>query len=217
MLIIRGVNVFPSQIEAVLAQEQRLAPHYVLELRRDGRGSTSSTCVVETRVDRRRQAAGGRTGRARAQSRASDQGLCRRDDEGSRRRARNDRALAGQGQARARSASQDVRTGRRPCSKPRPCGESRICDTGALPLAAGRRMACRRAETRPATWTAIAERYGEFWRGADRLIDTLPRKARAQLRRRPRPRRQSADTRAKGANVFCAPMRARSTRRSRTK
>src|SRR3974377_1341152 len=30
MLIIRGVNVFPSQIEAVLAQEKRLAPHYVL-------------------------------------------------------------------------------------------------------------------------------------------------------------------------------------------
>jgi phenylacetate-CoA ligase len=34
MLIIRGVNAFPSQIEAVLAQEKRLAPHYVLELRR---------------------------------------------------------------------------------------------------------------------------------------------------------------------------------------
>jgi phenylacetate-CoA ligase len=34
MLIIRGVNVFPSQIEAVLAQEERLAPHYLLELRR---------------------------------------------------------------------------------------------------------------------------------------------------------------------------------------
>ena len=34
MLIIRGVNVFPSQIEAVLGQEPRLAPHYVLEVRR---------------------------------------------------------------------------------------------------------------------------------------------------------------------------------------
>jgi phenylacetate-CoA ligase len=34
MLIVRGVNVFPSQIEAVLAQEERLAPHYLLELRR---------------------------------------------------------------------------------------------------------------------------------------------------------------------------------------
>ena len=36
MLIIRGVNVFPSQIEAVLAKDDRLAPHYVLELRRPG-------------------------------------------------------------------------------------------------------------------------------------------------------------------------------------
>jgi phenylacetate-CoA ligase len=37
MLIIRGVNVFPSQIEAVLAQDGRLAPHYVIELRRPQR------------------------------------------------------------------------------------------------------------------------------------------------------------------------------------
>jgi phenylacetate-CoA ligase len=34
MLIIRGVNVFPSQIEAVLGREPLLAPHYVLEVRR---------------------------------------------------------------------------------------------------------------------------------------------------------------------------------------
>ena len=34
MLIIRGVNVFPSQIEAVLAAEQQLVPHYVLEITR---------------------------------------------------------------------------------------------------------------------------------------------------------------------------------------
>ncbi len=34
MLIIRGVNVFPSQIEAVLGREPALAPHYVLEVRR---------------------------------------------------------------------------------------------------------------------------------------------------------------------------------------
>ena len=34
MLIIRGVNVFPSQIEAVLGREPQLAPHYVLEVRR---------------------------------------------------------------------------------------------------------------------------------------------------------------------------------------
>jgi phenylacetate-CoA ligase len=34
MLIIRGVNVFPSQIEAVLGHEPQLAPHYLLEVRR---------------------------------------------------------------------------------------------------------------------------------------------------------------------------------------
>ena len=34
MLIIRGVNVFPSQIEAVLGRAPQLAPHYVLEVRR---------------------------------------------------------------------------------------------------------------------------------------------------------------------------------------
>jgi phenylacetate-CoA ligase len=34
MLIIRGVNVFPSQIETVLGGEPHLAPHYVLEVSR---------------------------------------------------------------------------------------------------------------------------------------------------------------------------------------
>jgi phenylacetate-CoA ligase len=37
MLIIRGVNVFPSQIEALLAREPQLAPHYLLELHRPDR------------------------------------------------------------------------------------------------------------------------------------------------------------------------------------
>jgi phenylacetate-CoA ligase len=36
MLIIRGVNVFPSQIEELLLKEDRLSPHYILEVRRDG-------------------------------------------------------------------------------------------------------------------------------------------------------------------------------------
>jgi phenylacetate-CoA ligase len=34
MLIIRGVNLFPSQIESILGREPQLAPHYVLEVRR---------------------------------------------------------------------------------------------------------------------------------------------------------------------------------------
>ncbi len=36
MLIIRGVNVFPSQIEELILRQPRLSPHYMLELTRDG-------------------------------------------------------------------------------------------------------------------------------------------------------------------------------------
>ncbi|MGH8630392.1 MAG: phenylacetate--CoA ligase PaaK, partial [Burkholderiales bacterium] len=35
MLIIRGVNVFPSQIEEILVKQEKLSPHYVLEVRRE--------------------------------------------------------------------------------------------------------------------------------------------------------------------------------------
>ena len=36
MMIIRGVNVFPSQIEELILQRENLAPHYVCELGKDG-------------------------------------------------------------------------------------------------------------------------------------------------------------------------------------
>ncbi len=36
MMIVRGVNVFPTQIEELILQTPSLAPHYVLELTRDG-------------------------------------------------------------------------------------------------------------------------------------------------------------------------------------
>jgi phenylacetate-CoA ligase len=36
MLIVRGVNVFPSQIEELILKQAGLAPHYVLELSKDG-------------------------------------------------------------------------------------------------------------------------------------------------------------------------------------
>ena len=36
MLIIRGVNVFPSQIESVLLECEGTAPHYLLVLRKEG-------------------------------------------------------------------------------------------------------------------------------------------------------------------------------------
>jgi phenylacetate-CoA ligase len=37
MLIIRGVNLFPSQVEELILKEPMLAPHYVLEVTREGR------------------------------------------------------------------------------------------------------------------------------------------------------------------------------------
>ena len=36
MLIIRGVNVFPSQIEELIVREEQLTPHYQIHLTRDG-------------------------------------------------------------------------------------------------------------------------------------------------------------------------------------
>jgi phenylacetate-CoA ligase len=50
MLIIRGVNVFPTQIEEMITRQARLSPHYVLEVRRDGRMDTLDV-IVEVRQD----------------------------------------------------------------------------------------------------------------------------------------------------------------------
>ena len=36
MLIVRGVNVFPSEIERVVLEQRELAPHYQITLSRDG-------------------------------------------------------------------------------------------------------------------------------------------------------------------------------------
>jgi phenylacetate-CoA ligase len=48
MMIVRGVNVFPTQVEEIILKDQRLAPHFVIELRRDGR-LDAMTVVVEAR------------------------------------------------------------------------------------------------------------------------------------------------------------------------
>ena len=50
MLIIRGVNVFPSQIEEIVVKQAMLSPHYVLEVRRDGRMDELDV-LVERRAD----------------------------------------------------------------------------------------------------------------------------------------------------------------------
>jgi phenylacetate-CoA ligase len=48
MMIVRGVNVFPSQIEEIILKDERLAPHFVIELSRVERLDVI-TVVVEAR------------------------------------------------------------------------------------------------------------------------------------------------------------------------
>ena len=50
MLIIRGVNLFPSFIEEILLEDARLSPHYYLEVRRPAR-LDELTVVVEAKTD----------------------------------------------------------------------------------------------------------------------------------------------------------------------
>ena len=50
MIILRGVNVFPTQIEELILEDRRLAPHFVLELKREGR-LDAMTVKVEARED----------------------------------------------------------------------------------------------------------------------------------------------------------------------
>ena len=45
MLIIRGVNVFPSQIEALVLEQPGLSPHYFLEVYQEGRLDTMDVLV----------------------------------------------------------------------------------------------------------------------------------------------------------------------------
>ena len=50
MLIIRGVNVFPTQIEELILKTAGLTPHYLLEVRRQGRLDALKV-IVEARPD----------------------------------------------------------------------------------------------------------------------------------------------------------------------
>ena len=50
MLIVRGVNLFPTQIEELILADARLAPHYVLEVRRERR-LDELTVMVEAKED----------------------------------------------------------------------------------------------------------------------------------------------------------------------
>ena len=62
MLIIRGVNLFPTQVEEILLGDDRLSPHYCLEVRREGRLDEIAV-LVEARAgaaDEETRAAAGR-------------------------------------------------------------------------------------------------------------------------------------------------------------
>ena len=50
MIILRGVNVFPTQVEEMILQTRGLTPHYQIELSRQGR-LDSMTVLVEARED----------------------------------------------------------------------------------------------------------------------------------------------------------------------
>ena len=50
MIILRGVNLFPTQIEELILADTRLAPHFVIELSRSGR-LDAMTVKVEARAD----------------------------------------------------------------------------------------------------------------------------------------------------------------------
>ena len=63
MLIIRGVNLFPSQIEELILRDRALAPHYQLEVSRDG-----PMDAVKILVEARENGAGAEARAARGQA-----------------------------------------------------------------------------------------------------------------------------------------------------
>ena len=63
MIVVRGVNVFPTQIEELILQDKRLAPHFLIELRRNQR-LDQMTVRVEARAEAADEAT--RTGSAHA-------------------------------------------------------------------------------------------------------------------------------------------------------
>src|ERR1700730_7306621 len=99
MLIIRRVNLFPCQIEAVLIEEQQLAPNYLLDVRRKGRLDRAE---LSGKLNADGPGALARSGGAPAP------GLRRRDrDNGC--PGGDDRAFTGQGQADQRSPAETLK------------------------------------------------------------------------------------------------------------
>ena len=103
MMIVRGVNVFPTQIEELILKDERLSAHFVIELRREDRLDTM-TVKVEARAGRRR----GEPRGVQQGPRASDQGADRRDGGGGDGCAGRGRALARQGEADCGFAAEEL-------------------------------------------------------------------------------------------------------------
>ena len=107
MLIIRGVNVFPTQIEELVLRMPSLAPCYQLVVTREGHLDQLEVHVEERpRADGRDPA---RPGFCRARAAAPYQGTRRRDDARRGPRTRQHRPLRGQGQAHRRQSPESLR------------------------------------------------------------------------------------------------------------
>ena len=119
MLKIRGVNVFPSQIESVIMQIPQISPHYMLYIRREGYHDTLEVQVEL--VDGSLLNSFARAGRAhRHHPRQAARGAGHRR-QGQARRPQDHRALCRrQGQAHRRSARHAL------VSLPSPCGRPKL-------------------------------------------------------------------------------------------
>ncbi len=104
MLVIRGVNLFPSQIEEQLLASDILTGHYQIEVTRDGTaGRGDGACGGAAGG-----AGPGAAARRGAPGGGTHQAPHRPDGDGDDRAARHDRALAGQGEAGGRPAAEGV-------------------------------------------------------------------------------------------------------------
>ena len=102
MMIIRGVNVFPTQIEELLLRCQGLSPHYLIELSREDRLDVA-TLFVEARPEVHGD------GRARRRSRVARRAYpqqYRHRHQGAGRRSGRGRTLRRQGAARDRQEAE---------------------------------------------------------------------------------------------------------------
>jgi len=180
MLIIRGVNVFPSQIEAALSGEEGLAPHYVLELRRAG-PLDELDIVVETRQPLR-EATGEREAlRLRAEHLIKAQvGVTRGAD----RRPWFDRTLARQGQARARSKAKRLTRPKKKRSKDR-SGVGYVSSWAGLPAEILKTWQAAEPDSVD-DFADDCRRYAAYWQLGRELLDSC----------RPRPLANDEQTRA---------------------